>query len=246
MNRNKEEVMKNKKPILSNIFNLSWYRSLLGQVIKIYLWKFGQMTMGAETERMVEYPWVLANLYPNSGAKILDIGCSTSVFALQLASLGYLTYGLDVVDEENKYIRDYREGIKNFIFVQGDARKMPFKDNYFDRIIAVSTIEHIDEDELVIREIGRTLKKDGKCLITFPYGCGKFGKRYLSWPYRIYDNKKITEGFKNSGLFIKNKSFFLKSGKNWLLSDEKTTSKLNSSLEVKAVICLEVEKKLIS
>lgn len=47
------------------------------------------------SERIVEYPWVFRNLELDAG-KILDVGCCKSKLSIQLASLGYKVYGIDI------------------------------------------------------------------------------------------------------------------------------------------------------
>jgi ubiquinone/menaquinone biosynthesis C-methylase UbiE len=50
---------------------------------------------------------------------------------------------------------------------------MPFPNNFFNKITAISSVEHIlpieDGDIKAFREIARTLKVGGKAIITVPY-----------------------------------------------------------------------------
>lgn len=148
------------------------------------------------TDRYLEYPWAIDNLYPFSG-KILDIGCAGSMFPLILTSLGYETYGID--------IREYKPS--NIInFTKGDICNSPFKDGEFDVITAISSIEHIglggrygsknDEngDYQAMKEIRRILKPYGKLLMTVP-----FSKRLkITKSHRVYNNdslNRLLEGF---------------------------------------------------
>lgn len=138
------------------------------------------------TDRYIEYPFVLENLPQNKDNKILDIGCSGSMFPLILSSLDYQTYGID--------IRDYP--IKNkFNFDKGDICYTKFNKDFFDIITAVSVIEHIGiggrwgikgngwDDLCAIQEIHRILKPYGMLLMTVPYG----EKYKIDKNHRIYD-----------------------------------------------------------
>lgn len=89
---------------------------------------------GNFTERIVEYPLVFSHL-PKTKAKILDVGCRYSLLPIQLASMGHQVYGIDLFD--------YRKRHPNFSFFKGDSLKPPFKKEFFDVVIAVSTVEHI-------------------------------------------------------------------------------------------------------
>ena len=52
--------------------------------------------------------------------------------------------------------------------VQGDAIRLPFKDNSFDVVVATAVIEHVLEPDRMIVECHRILKQDGICILTTP------------------------------------------------------------------------------
>jgi ubiquinone/menaquinone biosynthesis C-methylase UbiE len=103
-------------------------------------------------QRIFEYKWVCKNL-GSKPMRILEVGCSGSLLSLYLTSNGHQVYGID--------LRDYFVSqILYFNFVKADARKLPFPNDFFDRIIAVSVIEHIGQewDRTFIPEMCRVLK----------------------------------------------------------------------------------------
>ena len=124
------------------------------------------------TDRYIEYPFVLENL-PKSPCKILDIGCSGSIFPLLIKALKYDIYGID--------IREYHPQGK-FLFTKTNICVSPFKSDFFDVITAVSSIEHIglkgrygseedmEGDIKALKEIYRILKPSGIFLMTIPLG----------------------------------------------------------------------------
>jgi SAM-dependent methyltransferase len=157
------------------------------------------------SSRIVEYPLIFKYLDLPRGSKILDVGCCYSLLSIQLASLGYKVWGLDV-----EY---YPYAHPNFKFVKGDVRKTIFPDGYFDCVIAVSTIEHVgipfsfsrlkiteeayDEngDIKAMNEIRRILKAGGVILLTLPFG----SKFQLTRSERIYNMQRLRHllsGFK--------------------------------------------------
>ena len=129
----------------------------------------------AGSDRLVEYGWVLSNL--GDAQRVLDVGSTNSLLPIQLAGMGYNVYSIDK--------RNYKEyhGLThpNMKFIQGDIRSTTFPDNFFDLVIAISTIEHIgtrdyanpiieeDGDVKAIREIARILKENGRFVFTVPY-----------------------------------------------------------------------------
>lgn len=98
-------------------------------------------------------------------SSVLEIGCGT----------GYVLSGLSVFPNyELTGTEIYVEGIKfaqkrlpQVIFYQADARKLPFT-NKFDAIGAFDVLEHIDEDELVMKSIKNALKYTGLFFISVP------------------------------------------------------------------------------
>lgn len=139
------------------------------------------------TDRYIEYPYVIEHL-PKPPAKVLDVGCSGSMFPLLMKAMGYDVYGIDIRPYPNP----------NFHFIQGNICNTKFPDYSFDVVTAVSTIEHIgltgrygakkeDSDTKALTEILRILRPDGNLIMTVPYG-----KEYIVGKYhRIYNREKL-------------------------------------------------------
>jgi SAM-dependent methyltransferase len=138
-------------------------------------------------ERVVEYPWIFSKLHGINEQKILDAG-STFNYPEIITHKIFPSNNISIFTfypEDNNFLAN------RISYQFGDLRELPYKDNYFDRIICQSTIEHVDMDNSiygydlqkrddkapksyeylkVIDELIRTLKPQGKLLLTFPYG----------------------------------------------------------------------------
>lgn len=57
---------------------------------------------------------------------------------------------------------------KNEILLIADATNLPFKNNFFDRIIASEVLEHIPDDMKALNEMYRVLKPGGVIMVTVP------------------------------------------------------------------------------
>ena len=53
-------------------------------------------------------------------------------------------------------------------FVQGDGARLPFGDNVFDAVIANHSLEHIDDLDGALKEIGRVVRSDGSLYVAVP------------------------------------------------------------------------------
>ena len=101
------------------------------------------------------------NKYAFEGLKLLDIGSGPLPSAL-----GYLNCDVYCLEpllplylEAGFPIHIYDQRVK---FVHGFSEKMPFADKYFDAIISVNAIDHVDDFNLTASEIRRVLKPGGK------------------------------------------------------------------------------------
>ena len=83
-------------------------------------------------------------LSKNSNWKILDIGC------------GYTSNKNATVIADKQDLSDF---YKNKNFVKITDKKLPFKDNEFDFVIASHVIEHVEDFEFFIKELERISKK---------------------------------------------------------------------------------------
>ena len=143
-------------------------------------------------ERALEYCFALENLDLVEG-RILDVGCKGSIFPNILAGLGFWVCGIDIAPWPSRY--------SNFTYTQGDIRSTNFEDGFFDRITAISTIEHIglsgrfgsdedpDGDKKALWEMRRILKDDGRIVLSVPYGRAKIMRPWC----RVYGKKTLQE-----------------------------------------------------
>ena len=190
-------------------------------------------------ERIVEVPYVHRHLpYPFRG-RALDVGCCESQIVLEVASLGFETWGIDIRRPPIEF-----PGIK---YVLGDVRKTDFESGFFDVVIACSTVEHIglltyentvrDDggDRDAIREIRRILQPAGRLILTIP--CGQTSA--TNW-YRAYDHAAIVSMVSDAGLAIENEDYWLRQGFNWVPSIWNVAESVDSTGggSVQAVACL--------
>ena len=101
----------------------------------------------------------------NNSSKILDIGCAKGFMMYEFKKIlpKCEILGIDI----SKYAKNNaKQEVKKNIKV-GSCDKLPFKSNYFDFVISISTIHNLTEKKipLAICEIERVKKENGKSFI---------------------------------------------------------------------------------
>ncbi len=103
------------------------------------------------------------NLNPDH-AKILDAGCGCGLMLNDLQKLGQ-TSGMDFSEEAIHFSQKIFSGV----IKKGNLpNEVPFSENYFDLLIALDVIEHIDDDIGALKTFFKILKKDGYGVLTVP------------------------------------------------------------------------------
>lgn len=95
---------------------------------------------------------------------ILDIGCGFGEFAGVFFEK-MVEVGIDI-DPKELILASQKKKYKKLIWA--DACRLPFKNNSFQTIISISTLEHIKNVDKVITEAKRVLKKGGYFIFTVP------------------------------------------------------------------------------
>ncbi len=104
---------------------------------------------------------LLLNRSAFDGSRILDIGSGPlpSALAYSNCEIYCLDPLMPLYMEAGFPIHIYDQRLK---FVFGFSEHMPFEDDYFDAIISVNAIDHVDDFKLTVNEIKRVLKPGGK------------------------------------------------------------------------------------
>ncbi|NYZ75475.1 class I SAM-dependent methyltransferase [Candidatus Micrarchaeota archaeon] len=124
--------------------------------------------------KRIEYVLKTIRSFDVTNPKILDAGCGDGVMTRYLTSIrGAKITGLDYNELRLKRARKLLPAVR---FVKGDLLKMPFKTNSFDVVFLHHVLEHIKEDEKVLREIRRILRSGGYLLLGVPHEGGVIGR----------------------------------------------------------------------
>lgn len=141
------------------------------------------------------------------GSTILEIGCGNGnvTHALQEAFPHSRVIGMDLFGEGFAFAK--RRGVRDLI--QADARQSPFSID-FDLIGIFDVLEHIPEDEAVLRDLHGLIRPDGALLVTVPAHMSLWSYTdELSHHCRRYELAEITEKTKHAGFEVQFASDFM-------------------------------------
>jgi ubiquinone/menaquinone biosynthesis C-methylase UbiE len=123
-----------------------WFTTPIGTLVKKY-----------------EEELILDLLKPLPGEIILDAGCGTGVFTLDILSFGADVIGLDI---SLPMLMRAAQKAKEYPFqmVLADMSNLPFQKNSFDKVVSVTALEFIKDAKDTVRELFRVTKKGG-CVV---------------------------------------------------------------------------------
>ena len=113
------------------------------------------------------------------GDLLLDMGCGAGRHAFESFRLGARVVAFDYSAAELKDVGGLFAAMRDAgeagtepgamaVTTNGDALRLPFPDNTFDRIIASEVLEHVSDDQVALDEILRVLKPGGTVAATVP------------------------------------------------------------------------------
>ncbi|MGD9580503.1 MAG: class I SAM-dependent methyltransferase [Vampirovibrionia bacterium] len=161
-------------------------------------WKFNNrlgiknILYGIDYHKCLEYPVAYKQLKLDSNVStLLDIGTGKhSIFPLyvsynfpqintKITDLGsYVFKQLDRIKKIKELNVNYQNS--KLIIEKQDATQLTYENNSFDRVSAISSIEHIPNngDSDAIKEIHRVLKPGGIAVISVPYNNNCYEEKY--------------------------------------------------------------------
>jgi SAM-dependent methyltransferase len=152
-----------------------------------------------------------------AGDRVLDLGCGGGRHAFEVYRRGGRVVAFDLDPGELTPVRGMfgamdAEGEApagaGADTTAGDATRMPFGDDAFDRVIAAEVLEHVPDDQRAMRELARVLRPGGLAAITVPAFlpervCWALSREYHEVPgghVRIYTRVELEAKLRRAGL----------------------------------------------
>jgi ubiquinone/menaquinone biosynthesis C-methylase UbiE len=143
--------------------------------------------------KRVEWELIDDLLRPGPGEFILDAGCGTGVFTLDMISCGARVIGLDL---SLSMIRRARQKgrTSQLRIISADILRLPFLENSFDKTVSITALEFIPDGQKAIQELFRVTRKGGILVVATLNSLSPWAER------------RREEGHKGHSLF--SKAFF--------------------------------------
>ena len=154
-----------------------------------------------------------------AGERMLDLGCGFGRHAYEAMRRGASVIACDLGLAELHQVHTVYAGMRDTgelpdgvtcQSINGDATRLPFADDSFDRVLASEVLEHIADDGSALAELARVLKPGGTMAVTIPARVAEQVCWWLSDDYhapavpgghvRIYAKDEVRDKMRAAGL----------------------------------------------
>jgi ubiquinone/menaquinone biosynthesis C-methylase UbiE len=149
-----------------------------------------------------QMPWLRQVLRYDelTGVDVLDVGCGQGMDLYRYAAGSANATGIDLTPRHVALARSHLEamGVQAEVVI-GDAERMPFADNSFDRVSSNGVLHHTPDIHAALAEIHRVLRPGGQAtIILYNRSSVHFWLHQIAW-----------RGIRHGGLFRKRYRRFL-------------------------------------
>ena len=113
-----------------------------------------------KTVKKLEVALLMDLVKPAKGKTMLEVGIGTGLFAMEFSNRGMIVSGVDPSGEMLK-IAEKRQ----FTVKKGSGENIPFDDNSFDTVLAMTSIEFSKTPDKFIKEMKRVAKPGGELIV---------------------------------------------------------------------------------
>jgi ubiquinone/menaquinone biosynthesis C-methylase UbiE len=139
--------------------------------------EFNQWAEAGEGEKMERHHLditekAIRKMELRPGERVLDLGCGSGWATRLLARLvsdgpeGFgQVVGVDVSDEMIRQARAASKEFENILYVWGSAEKIPWEENFFDKVLSVESFYYYPDQDRALMELFRVMAPRGSMFI---------------------------------------------------------------------------------
>ena len=117
--------------------------------------------------------------------RLLDVGCGDGVITKRLRA-HFAHASITGLDADDVRLARARIQCPGAAFEPGDVTALPYHDASFDVVLCHHVVEHVENDEAVLRECRRVLRPGGLLLLGIPQEDGAIGRWLRRLHRRLY------------------------------------------------------------
>lgn len=136
--------------------------------------------------------------------EILDIASAAGMSFRHFSAFGRVR-GIDLASETVRLCRS--AGIEGI--VQGDAMRLPFRDESFDVVLSLDALEHLPDDAAGIAEMRRVARRDALLLVTVPACMALWSPHDVAFHHhRRYSRAELAAKLAAGGIAVRKLSYY--------------------------------------
>jgi ubiquinone/menaquinone biosynthesis C-methylase UbiE len=116
------------------------------------------------TKRQIARYWLLKSYPLRIDSVLADCGAGTGLFAAEMSNICRVI----AIDSQEEALRLAEQNVGKDNVKEGSCVALPLNDSSVDCITALDVLEHIEDDQLAVKEFARVLKLGGVAVVTVP------------------------------------------------------------------------------
>jgi ubiquinone/menaquinone biosynthesis C-methylase UbiE len=114
--------------------------------------------------RRIQWQLIERYLKPGKGEKILDVASGNGFYSEKMAKRGATVTGIDMDPVRIEHANTFHNA-HGVVYDLGKAEDLPYPDASFDKVVSVCALEHFNDPQKAVTEMGRVLKPGGTLVL---------------------------------------------------------------------------------